>query len=430
MRAGLRENSLKIVTPTSRLINLNTSVKSTQSLKRSIRLAFSVPIAFVIVLTIRVLSSVCLIRIGALKSDRIGHFALETDLMILEQRHNIRPRPKHSLDIFYAPEPISNRVLFEMWKRVLRVWPNWLMVPVFRLNRILPGSSIHQVPNTTSTCLDVHNLIDGAPPNLFFTANEIVYGNKVLKEMGVGEDDRFICLIVRDAAYTRKVFPEKDMSYHDYRNCDIDDYVLAAEAIAERGVYVFRMGSIVEKPLVSTHPFVIDYANSKFRSDFMDVFLGSRCEFCVSDGLGFYAIPATFRRPNAYVNYSPFHMFYSSRAGDLGIAKTVSFLKTGNRLNLSQMGETGVSQFSRTAQFSDAGVSIDSNTPEEIRDLVLEMLDRVEGKWIPQSGDEELQVQFWQKYAEVIGEQRLICHGEFRAKYGTQFLRDNQDWIL
>ena len=312
----------------------------------------------------------------------------------------------------------------------MRIWPNWFMVPVFRLNNLMPGSKAHQIPNTASTCLDVHNLIDGAPPHLSFTPREIELGNKTLSEMGLSEGDRFVCFIVRDAAYTKMAFPEKDMSYHDYRNCDVDDYILAAETLADRGLFVLRMGSIVAKPLRSSHPRVIDYANSKFQSEFMDVFLGSRCEFCVSDGLGYYAIPAAFRRPNAYVNYSPFHMFYSSRACDLGIAKTVSSLKTGKRLNLSQMGENGIAQFSHTSQYSDAGVSIDSNTPEEIRDLMLEMLDRIEGKWKPQSGDDELQTKFWRKYSEVIGEQRTICHGEIRAKYGAQFLRDNQDWIL
>ena len=425
-----RNGGLKNLGPTIKATNFLISIEFARRFKRSLRLAFSVPIAFGVVLTIRALRIFCLIRVGAMRSDRIGHFALETDLMILEQRGNIRPRPKRSIDIFYAPEPISNRVLYQMWKRVLRVWPNWLMVPVFKLNGVIPGSSVHQVPSTTSTCLDVHNLIEEAPPNLFFKASEIEYGNKILNEMGVSKGSRFICLIVRDAAYTKKVFPEKDMSYHDYRNCDVDDYVLAAEAIADRGLYVFRMGSIVEKPLNSKHPRVIDYASSNFRSDFMDIFLGAHCEFCVSDGLGFYAIPAAFRRPNAYVNYSPFHMFYSSRTCDLGIAKTVSSSKTGKRLNLSQMGETGIAGFYRTPQYLDAGVSIDSNTPQEIRDLMLEMLDRVEGKWTSHSGDEELQVNFWQKYAEVIGEQRQICHGEFRAKYGARFLRENQDWIL
>lgn len=401
-----------------------------KQIKRMIRLIVSVPLALVFVIVIRVIRPFILVRIGAMRSDRIGHFVLETDLMLLEQEHGISPRPRRSIDIWYAPEPISNRVIYEMWKRVMRIWPNWFMVPVFRLNNLMPGSRAHQIPNTASTCLDVHNLIDDAPPHLSFTPSEIEIGNRTLKQMGLGEGDRFACFIVRDAAYTKMAFPDKDMSYHDYRNCDVDDYVLAAEAVADRGLFVFRMGSVVAKPLRSTHQRVIDYANSRFRSEFMDVFLGANCEFCVSDGLGYYAIPAAFRRPNAYVNYSPFHMFYSSRACDLGIAKTVSSLKTGKRLNLSQMGENGIAQFSHTAQYSDAGVSIDSNTPEEIRDLMIEMLDRIEGSWKSQSGDDELQKSFWRKYSEVIGEQRTICHGEIRAKYGAQFLRDNRDWIL
>ena len=401
-----------------------------KQIKRMIRLIVSVPLALVFVIVIRVIRPFILVRIGAMRSDRIGHFVLETDLMLLEQEHGISPRPRRSIDIWYAPEPISNRVIYEMWKRVMRIWPNWFMVPVFRLNNLMPGSGAHQIPNTASTCLDVHNLIDNAPPHLSFTPSEIEIGNRTLKQMGLGEGDRFACFIVRDAAYTKMAFPDKDMSYHDYRNCDVDDYVLAAEAVADRGLFVFRMGSVVAKPLRSTHQRVIDYANSRFRSEFMDVFLGANCEFCVSDGLGYYAIPAAFRRPNAYVNYSPFHMFYSSRACDLGIAKTVSSLKTGKRLNLSQMGENGIAQFSHTAQYSDAGVSIDSNTPEEIRDLMIEMLDRIEGSWKSQSGDDELQKSFWRKYSEVIGEQRTICHGEIRAKYGAQFLRDNRDWIL
>ena len=399
-------------------------------LRRLARLAIAVPIALVFVLLIRVVRPLVIVRIGVMRSDRIGHFVLETELQQIEIERGIAVRPKRSFSIWYAPEPISNRVIYEMWKRVMRIWPNWFMVPVFRLNNSLPGSKAHQIPNTASTCLDVHNLIDGAPRHLSFTPSEIERGNKTLREMGLSEGDRFVCIIVRDAEYTKVTFPGKDMSYHDFRNCDIDDSVMGAEALADRGLYVIRMGSIVEKPMISKNPKIIDYANSRFQSEFMDVFLGARCEFCVSDGLGYYAIPAAFRRPNAYVNFTPFHIFFSSRACDLGIAKTVSSLKTGKRLNLSQMGENGIAQFSHTSQYSDAGVSIDSNTPEEIRDLMLEMLDRIEGKWTSQSGDDELQIKFWKKYSEVIGEQRAICHGEIRAKYGAQFLRDNQDWIL
>lgn len=399
-------------------------------LSRLIRIALSTPFALFFVVLIRLIRPFFLVRIGVMRSDRIGHFALETELWLLEQEAGVATRPRRSTDIWYAPEPIANRVLYKMWRQVLNIWPNWLMVTIFRLNQFVPGATAHEIKNATSSCLDVHNLLDKYPPRLKFTANQLEQGRKGLAELGIKPTDRFVCFIVRDSAYTKNIFPEKDMSYHDFRNCDVDDYVAGAEALADRGLFVLRMGSVVSKPLISGNPRVIDYANSKVRSEFMDLFLGAHCEFNVSDGLGFYAIPAMFRRPNAYVNYSPFFMFYSSRACDLGVAKTMIDTATGKRLNLSEMGARGVARSRSSAEFVKAGVSVKSNTPSEIRDLMLEMLDRLEGKWISEVLDNELQQKFWKKYSEVIGPDREIFHGEIRSKYGAQFLRDNQDWIL
>ena len=399
-------------------------------LSRLIRIALTTPFALFFVLLIRIIRPVFLVRIGVMRSDRIGHFALETELWLLERVSGVATRPKRSIDLWYAPEPIANRVLYKMWTQVLTIWPNWLMVTVFRLNQLIPGTSAHEIENATSSCLDVHNLLDIYPPRLKFTAMQLEQGQKGLAELGIKPTDRFVCFIVRDSAYTKKAFPEKDMSYHDFRNCDVNDYVAGAEALADRGLFVLRMGSVVSKPLVSNNPRVIDYANSKVRSEFMDLFLGAHCEFNVSDGLGFYAIPAMFRRPNAYVNYSPFFMFYSSRACDLGIAKTMIDTATGKRLNLTEMGERGVARSRASVEFVKAGVSVKSNTPSEIRDLMLEMLDRLEGKWKAQPLDDELQNKFWNKYSEIIGPDRETFHGEIWSKYGAQFLRDNQDWIV
>ena len=399
-------------------------------LSRLIRIALTTPFALFFVLLIRIIRPVFLVRIGVMRSDRIGHFALETELWLLERVSGVATRPKRSIDLWYAPEPIANRVLYKMWTQVLTIWPNWLMVTVFRLNQLIPGTSAHEIENATSSCLDVHNLLDIYPPRLKFTAMQLEQGQKGLAELGIKPTDRFVCFIVRDSAYTKKAFPEKDMSYHDFRNCDVNDYVAGAEALADRGLFVLRMGSVVSKPLVSNNPRVIDYANSKVRSEFMDLFLGAHCEFNVSDGLGFYAIPAMFRRPNAYVNYSPFFMFYSSRACDLGIAKTMIDTSTGKRLNLTEMGERGVARSRASVEFVKAGVSVKSNTPSEIRDLMLEMLDRLEGKWKAQPLDDELQNKFWNKYSEIIGPDRETFHGEIWSKYGAQFLRDNQDWIV
>jgi putative glycosyltransferase (TIGR04372 family) len=397
--------------------------------RRAVRLALATPLAALLLVAIRLARPLLRVRLGAMRSDRIGHFALETELALCERETGIRPAPPRSLDLWYAPEPIANRALYRMWRRVMRIWPNWLMVPLWRLNERIPGGAAHVVPQTSSTCLDVHNLLDRCPPHLAFTAAEHARGRAGLAELGIGPSDRWVCVIVRDAAYTSAAFPGKDMSYHDYRNCDVEDYVEGAEAVAQRGYFVVRMGAVVARPMRSAHPRVIDYATSGRRSEFMDLYLGAHCAFCVSDGLGYYAIPAAFRRPNAYVNYSPFFMFYSSRAADLGIAKTMVDATTGRRLTLGEMGARGVAQLSATRDFAERGVRVVSNTPGEIRELMCEMVDRLEGTWRDAPGDDERQARFWASYLEVIGRQREICHGEVRSRYGAAYLRAHPDWV-
>ena len=63
--------------------------------------------------------------------------------------------------------------------------------------------------------------------------------------------------------------------------------------------YLIRMGVFTEKILQTIK--IIDYSNSKYRSDFMDFYLGINCEFCITTGSGFDSIPYTFRKPLLYI---------------------------------------------------------------------------------------------------------------------------------
>jgi len=396
--------------------------------RRLVRLILASPIASIIVVFVRVIRPLVTVRFGALKSDRVGHFVLETELMLLEQTLGIKPRPKRSIDLYYAPQPVSNSQVEKMWGRVITMLPRWLMVPVFRLNAILPGAERHRIPTATSTCLDVLNLLDRTEPLLRFTPEEDARGRQLLDTLGVGSHP-FVCVIVRDETYYKEALPNQDLSYHSFRNCDIDTYVEGLEALAEQGLFVLRMGAVVGKPLRSSHPRLIDYANSPLRSAFGDVYLGAHCKFCISDGLGFYAIPAAFRRPNAYVNYSPFHMFYSSRASDLGIAKTFAEAGSGRVVPMRELAKYDISNLTRTERIAAAGLRVVDNSPQEIKDLLLEMNARLDGRWEANPVDDELQRQFWSRFLEAIGPDGRAIHGEIRARFGAEYLRSHREWI-
>ena len=45
------------------------------------------------------------------------------------------------------------------------------------------------------------------------------------------------------------------------------------EWLADQGVWVLRMGKIMERPIPTEHPRIVDYAFEPNKSDFLDIWL-------------------------------------------------------------------------------------------------------------------------------------------------------------
>jgi len=248
------------------------------------------------VLIMRLIKPWLLVRLGDMISSRIGHFAGNTELYLCERDAGINVPKQRYIDVFYmAFKPISNHQLAIMWHRILRIWPAWILAPIKAANQLIPGGKSHEVGNNTQGDRDVHNLLDRTPPHLQFTTEEEMRGEAGLRLMGIPTGAPFVCLIVRDSAYLAHLADDNYDSYNylNYRDCDVQNYILAAETLADRGFFVIRMGAKVHAAIKSTHPKVIDYATNGMRSDFMDIYLGAKCTFCISNGTGFDALLST-----------------------------------------------------------------------------------------------------------------------------------------
>lgn len=376
------------------------------------------------VLIIRFIRPWLLVRWGTLHSTRIGHFAANTELYCCEQDAGINVPKKRHVDLFYMEYgPICNQQLARMWKRVLRVLPFWILVPIDRINRLIPGSRVHEVGNNTQGARDVCNLLDRFPPHLKFTPHEEARGKSALRDMGIPEDTRFVCLIVRDSAYLEAYEPLYDWSYQSYRDSDIQNYILAAEKLADRGYFVIRMGVKVRETIKTAHPRIIDYATNGMRNDFMDIYLGARCEFCISVGTGFDAVPEIFRRPLAIVNDHSLEYIRSWNSRDLSIFKKYWLPKEQRFLTFREILGSGAGRFLTTQQFEASGIELLENTPEEIAALVIEMDDRLNGKWQTTEEDNELQSSFWSLYKSSK------LHGKALSRIGAKFLRQHHDLL-
>ena len=156
------------------------------------------------------------------------------------------------------------------------------------------------------------------------------------------------------------------------------------------GYTVFRMGAIVENPLKSMHPRVIDYARNGMRSEFLDVFLGANCKFAVTTGSGWDSIPMIFRRPVCYVNAISILdqgmvsfpcIFYPK------ILRSSTSNVTLTCAEISQFTE----YFFTVRDYSSRNIDLVHMSSEELVEVVTEMAQRVEGTFVLTPKHKEMQ---------------------------------------
>lgn len=318
------------------------------------------------------------IRVGVLVEDRIGHLALNTGIFV--RGMDIRGWPKRTTYIFLTRNP-ANRHLLTMWKRRLNIIESlWLrrasigFLPILMRTRFYQPLPLHY---------NEHEEFSLASPSLSFTPEEERKGEALLAEMGVSKNDWFVVFHARDPAYLGKREGFGETVYRRrYRDCSVSNYLMAAKWIAEQGGYAIRLGSMVEQPLPDCGPRVIDYA-TRFRSDFMDIYLLAKCRFMLGNSSGPWVVSAIFNVPVATPNFSPYTT--------IGLGRDLLYLpmllrckKLGRILSFPEIVDRGL--FNAPADlyteqyYEDAGLEFLENEPEDILGITQDLMDRLEGR--------------------------------------------------
>ena len=372
-----------------------------------------------------------LIRWKELNSSRLGEFAMESELYCCERDANINfPKQKYK-DFFYLKDYICNKTIEKMWRRKITILPSTFIKPIHDIGNFFLGkNNIHEIKNPIRNDRDFYNLLEKFETHVNFTSKQELKGKEILKILGLPKNSKFVCLIVRDRGYLSRyenIQSGERWRYHDYRDGDIENYVMATEELAKRGYYVFRMGINVLKPLKSANPKIIDYANSEIRSDFMDVYLGANCSFCISTACGFDAIPHLFRKPIATITV-PMGTFWTTNQNFLLLTKHHINKIKKKELSISEIFSSKAALTFYDEEFKDINVELQENTPEEIRDLAIEMDERINKNWKETNEDILLQKNFKSIYEKNIKDSKWSL-GKVRANFSAKYLRDNKHLI-
>jgi putative glycosyltransferase (TIGR04372 family) len=385
-------------------------------LRKSLFLFFFI-LAVIVVIGIRLIRPFFLIRIGKLVSERIGHFAGNTEMYLSDR--NSATYSKRTHDLFFCSFFVSNHQLLKMWSRHLCIHPffYWLS----RANRVLPGGAIHNIVLPSNR--PIHEIQVRDKQCLNFTDREEYLGREYLKSVGLNAQDKFVCLYVRDSKYLNEVTPElghRDWDYHDYRNASIRNHIDAIERLCEDfGYYVFRIGHLVEEELEVENSKIIDYAANGDRSDFLDIYLSGKCHFFIAAGGGITAVAQLFRRPIVSVNIVPVK-FCQSYPPNLFIPKKLWSVERHSFLSMKEMYTSDIGDFGFSQDYKQAGIECIENTPNEIAAVVNEMAKRLNGTWVETEEDTKLQELFLDLFPQQRG----------YSKMGSNFLRDNRDLLL
>jgi putative glycosyltransferase (TIGR04372 family) len=229
---------------------------------------------------------------------------------------------------------------------------------------------------------------DGRAPVLALTEGQKQDGREALRRLGVPDDAWFAALHVRDPGFFNE---DLGLSPNTFRNVDIGAYGPAIEAIVERGGWVVRLGDQSAPPLPS-RPGVVDYARSDERSPEMDVFCCAACRFFVGSDSGPVWVAGAFGVPVVETDWSTLGVWPVPEQ-DIFVPKTLRDAE-GRAMSLSQMVESAFYGVTAAAAFERRGIAVVDNGPEDIRDAVVEMIDRLEGTIEYSDEDERLQARF------------------------------------
>lgn len=348
--------------------------------------------------------------------ERFGHLVANTDVMRLKTLDHNQRHKKKIITIFYNPEKHpSNRYMNYFWRQNLpsvRGHWGWLLNDISAHFKSLNSSNL-------STDIDFTGVYLKNFPLPKFTNEDHIKGRDFINRFSPSR--KFVCLIVRDAAYL-SARSDKDWSYHNFRDSKIDSFLSAAETLAEMGYTVFRMGAVVDKPLNSSHPRIIDYATNGMRTEFLDIYLGAHCTFCVSNSNGFDAVPRIFKRPLLFADESIFFEYSLLALNTLHSPKQMRDSATKKQLSLAEIINRGVAYPHRSSTFEDAGVEIQDLSSEELVEAVTEMAQRVEGTFVETPEQKEMQAKLKHILSTHPKLQPTPNHYPIRAEFASCFL--------
>ena len=354
-----------------------------------------------------------------------GHLALEPEKVlsnIASQKSRSVGEPKRILiwSLGKSRDQV-NKALVKIWRRELFVLPSAIVDAMHRASKWLPNFEMRVLQ--FDKLHENDHVLDSCESHLKFKSSEVKIGVKYLRDVGIEPEKPYICLIVREAAWAPPTTGPS--SSGTLRSRSFEDFLLAAEALADLGVAVIKLGAAGTFKTAGTK--IIDYANSEDKSEFLDVYLPAHAKCVVSTMSGPDAVALVGRVPVLYVDIAQYSLCFAGTRLVTWVPARLISQKSGRAMSLSETFESGAGRFLGSLAFEQAGIKIEQSSPEQIRDYCLNFFQSLTNQKLDYGPIQNL---YREKFHTFLSKNSVAKLAPFNSslsplfleKYGTEFL--------
>lgn len=360
------------------------------------------------------------ININLIDGSRIGHFVPQSGIILELVKLN-----KDSNYYFFVSQP-SNDFLFEFLKKKLNISNNIIILSIIISKNFLSNIGI----NICTSNININkklkfidwNIIK--PNTIYFSKEEKKLAEKILiDKFNILPNERYVCLIVRDHVYLNDKHSE-----HKFRNFDIDSFNLAVRKLNKLGYKVIRMGKRVYKKISFKNSKYIDYANSKYRSDFLDFYLIKNCSFMISNVTGPDNIAQIFHKPICLIVMA-LNFVYPFKNKNIILPRTIINNKK-NFLSLSEIIKKKLTSTNKTSDYNKLKVLPQYPKAKDLKNLALEMHLKINNKL---KINREKQNKYWELFFKNSDKKDMHVNRikkNFKSQICNYYLIKNSKWFL
>jgi len=354
-----------------------------------------------------------------------GHLALEPE-KILSNIATQGPRPvgepKRVLiwSLGKSKDQV-NKALVKIWRRELFVLPSAIIDAMHRASKWLPNFEMRVLQ--FDKLHENDHVLDSCESHLKFTSSEVKIGEKYLRDVGIEPANPYICLIVREAAWAPPTTGPS--SSGTLRSRSFEDFLLAADSLADLGVAVIKLGAAGTFKTDGTK--IIDYANSKDKSEFLDVYLPSHAKCVVSTMSGPDAVALVGRVPVLYIDIAQYSLCFAGTRLVTWVPARLISQKSGRAMSLSEVFESGAGRFLGSTAFEQAGIKIEQSSPEQIRDYCLDFYKSLTNQKLD---DGPMQNLYREKFHTLLSKNSVAKLAPFSSSLSPSFLEKYGDDFL